>query len=98
MVKRYVLLLNAEGISVSRAFLFGSYSIGTANELSDIDVMLVSDRYDENDDAAIGKAWHLTRRISTKIEPFLVGAKKFNTNDASPLISSVKTSGIEIVV
>jgi predicted nucleotidyltransferase len=97
LLKRYIILLNAEGISVNRAFLFGSYSNDTATHSSDIDVMIVSDNYDETDDLAIGKAWKLTRQINSKIEPYLIGIKKFMDDSSSPLVSMVKTNGIEIV-
>lgn len=97
LLKKYVTLLNAEGLSVQKAFLFGSYSTGLATESSDIDVMLVSDKYDESDDLAIGKAWRLTMDVSTKIEPFLIGSNKFKHDENSPLISKVKESGIEII-
>jgi len=97
LLKKYISLLNTEGISVSRAFLFGSYSNGTANNDSDIDVMIVSDKYNEDDDIVIGKIWKLTRNISTKIEPFLIGSNKFNNDKNSPLIDMVKSQGIEIV-
>ena len=96
LLKKYIVLLNSEGISVNQAFLFGSYSTDTASESSDIDVMIVSDKYDESDDMVIGKIWNLTRRISTKIEPFLIGNKKFKEDNTSPLINMVKEHGIEI--
>ena len=96
ILKKYVLLLNTEGISVYKAYLFGSYSTNTASDTSDIDVMIVSDNYDENDDEASGKIWKLTRKVNTKIEPFLIGKNKFNNDNSSPLISMIKTHGIEI--
>jgi len=96
LLKKYILILNSEGINVSKAFLFGSYSTDTANENSDIDVMIVSDNYDERDDIVIGKIWALTRRVSTKIEPFLIGNKKFSEDNSSPLINMVKEHGIKI--
>ncbi len=96
LLKKYIALLNTEGISVNRAFLFGSYSNDTASETSDIDVMIVPNNYDETDDATVGKIWSLTRKINTKIEPFVVGTKKFKDN-SSPLVQMIKTSGIEIV-
>jgi predicted nucleotidyltransferase len=96
LLKKYILLLNSEGISVNKAFLFGSYSTDTASETSDIDVMIVSDKYDENDDFVIGKIWNLTRKISTKIEPFLVSNRKFNEDISSSLINMIKEHGIEI--
>jgi predicted nucleotidyltransferase len=97
LLKRYVILLNTEGFSVNKAFLFGSYSNNAASENSDIDVMIVSDKFDENDDMAIGKIWSLTRKINLKIEPYLIGIKKFKEDDSSPLIHMIKTNGIEIV-
>lgn len=96
-LRKYVLLLNTEGLSVSKAFLFGSYLNDKASGDSDIDVMIVSDKYSENDDVMIGKAWSLTRKINPKIEPFLIGKKKFETDDTSPLIQMIKTNGLEII-
>lgn len=43
-----------------------------------------------------GKAWMLTRKVNTRIEPYLVGLKKFKSNDSSPLIAMIKEKGIEI--
>lgn len=97
LLRKYVMLLNLEGVSVNKAFLFGSYSTDTASESSDIDVMIVSDKYDENDDMIIGKIWKLTRKINTKIEPFFIGDRKFREDNASPLINMIKDKGIEIV-
>ncbi len=96
MLKRYVMLLNAEGFSVRKAYLYGSYAAGTATDESDIDVLIVSDNHDENDDKAIGKAWRLTRRVNTRIEPFVIGLDSFNTEVSSPLIDTVKRYGIQI--
>ena len=96
LLKEYVMLLNAEGISVSKAYLFGSYLNNTASDESDIDVLIVSDKYDENDDIIIGKVWRLTRKIDTKIEPFVIGVKKFKEDTTSPLINLIKSNGIEI--
>lgn len=51
-LKKYTMLLNAEGISVNKAYLFRSYSDDTALEESDI--LIVYDKYDENDDFTKG--------------------------------------------
>jgi predicted nucleotidyltransferase len=96
LLKKYIALLNAEGVSVYKAYLFGSYSTNTASDASDIDVMIVSDNYDETDDIAAGIMWKLTRKINTKIEPFLIGKNRFNNDSSSPLVSIIKNQGIEI--
>jgi predicted nucleotidyltransferase len=96
LLRKYILLLNSNGISVYKAFLYGSYSTNTANDGSDIDVMIVSEKYDETDDEAVGKIWKLTRLVSTKIEPFLIGKNKYISDDISPLIEQIKRQGIEL--
>ena len=98
LLKKYILLLNTEGISVYKAYLFGSYSTNTASEISDIDVLIVSDKFDETDDEAAGRIWRLTRNINTKIEPFLIGKNKFNDDSSSPLVNMIKSNGIEISI
>jgi len=97
ILKKYIKLLNSEGFSITKAFLFGSYSTDSATEESDIDIMIVSDKFDETDDFAIGKIWNLTRKINTRIEPFIIGIKKFREDNSSPLINQVKSNGIEIL-
>ena len=96
LIKNYIDLLNTEGLSVRKAFIFGSYSTGAETNISDIDVMIVSDKFDETDDIAAGKMWRLTRKINTKIEPFLIGLKKFNEDNTSPLLNTIKLNGLEI--
>lgn len=96
LLKKYIVLLNSNGIAVYKAFLFGSYSTNTATDASDIDVLIVSEKYDDSDDEAVGKMWKLTRLVSTKIEPFLIGKSKFNTDNNSPLIEQIKRQGVEL--
>jgi predicted nucleotidyltransferase len=97
-IRRYVALLNTEGLSVKKAFLFGSYANGDATDQSDIDVMIVSDSYDENSDIAAGKMWRLTRSVNIRIEPFLIGTDKFKNDNTSPLLSMIKREGLEIEI
>lgn len=96
IIKQYCILLNASGIPLQKAFLYGSYARGEQNPDSDIDVMLVSKKFDESDSQAGIKAWSLTRKINTRIEPYTVGMHKFLTDDVSPLLQIVKKEGIEI--
>ncbi len=87
-------MLKSEGFEVNKAFLYGSYLSNTAKKDSDIDLMIVTDK--EYDDYLIGKIWSLTKKVNSKIEPFVVAANRFNSNDDSPLIELVKRTGIEI--
>lgn len=95
ILRSYIYLLRAEGISVHKAFLYGSYLSNTATNESDIDLMIVTEN--ENDDNLAGKIWKLTKKVNSRIEPFLVGTGRFNSNDNSPLVDLVKRTGYEII-
>lgn len=45
-IKTLVKLLAKDNINIKKAILFGSYAKGTATETSDIDVALVSDKFE----------------------------------------------------
>jgi hypothetical protein len=51
---------------------------------------------DSEDDYLTGKIWSLTKKVNTKIEPYLVGKGRFIDNIDSPLIDLVKKTGLEI--
>lgn len=95
ILKKYIYILKTEGISVEKAFLYGSYLSNTATDDSDIDLMIVTEN--ENDDLLAGKVWSLTKRVNSKIEPFIVGTSRFYASEYSPLIELVKRTGLEIL-
>lgn len=82
---------------IDKAFLYGSYSKDTETENSDIDLLIVSKGFDMTDDLLIGKIWYLTNKINTKIEPYVISTKRFNSDESSQLIQLVKQEGIEIL-
>lgn len=94
-LKRYISLLKEEGITVNKAYLYGSYLTGTASEESDIDILIVTEK--ESDDYLAGKIWKLTRKVNARIEPFLIGMNRFNNSEDSPLVDLIKRTGLEIV-
>ncbi|MBE2227882.1 MAG: nucleotidyltransferase domain-containing protein [Ignavibacteria bacterium] len=94
-LKEYISNLRESGISVSKAFLYGSHADGTMNSESDIDLLIVSDDQMDSDTKA-SIAWKLTGKTDSRIEPYLVTKKKFEEDDVSPIILTVKKFGIEI--
>lgn len=98
LVKKYLNVLSLEGIVSSKAFLYGSQANGTATGESDIDLMLVSPMFAEDTDKYAPALWLSTRNVSYKIEPVAVCEKRFQTDDISPLIETVRQEGIEIAV
>ena len=97
-ISEYIKILNESGLLIEKAFLFGSASRDEEHEGSDIDVMLISKRFDDStDDLAYSLIWKLTRRIDSRIEPFAVGLSRFDNDEVSPLLQIVKKEGIPIV-
>jgi predicted nucleotidyltransferase len=96
ILKKYISILKQEGINIDKAFLYGSYAKETETKESDIDLLIVSKQFDKNDDYLIGKIWALTKKINSKIEPYIIGLDRFKTDDTSPLIQLVKKEGLEI--
>jgi len=70
ILKKYIFVLRSEGIIIEKAYLYGSYLSNTATDESDIDIMIVAENEDDN---LAGKIWSLTRKVNSKIEPYLVG-------------------------
>lgn len=95
-IQTYIDMLSGEGIEINKAFLFGSWARDDQTKESDIDIMLVSKRFDQPDDQLIGLVWRLTRKVDSRIEPYTVGLNQFNTDTISPLLQIVKKEGIEI--
>jgi len=93
LLKKYVLILRSEGIAVDRAYLYGSYLSNTANDDSDIDIMIVTET---EDDYITGKIWNLTRKVNSKIEPYPIAKERFNDNVGSPFVDLIKRTGLQI--
>lgn len=92
-LKKYIFILRSEGIAVEKAYLYGSYLTNTARDDSDIDILIVTE---SEDDYLTGKIWSLTKKVNTKIEPYLIGKERFAKSVVSPLIDLVKKTGLEI--
>ncbi len=97
-LQQYIQDLANSGIPIEKAFLYGSYARNEATDESDIDVMLVSSLFDKNFDNIAGKIWTLSKEYHILIEPYMVGTKRFLTDDYSPLLEIVRQEGIEITV
>jgi predicted nucleotidyltransferase len=90
-------ILKAQGISINKALLYGSYAYGNPSDESDIDVALISDLFEGNYDELAGNIWVTSKKVNIRIEPYLVSKNKFNTDNVSPIINIIKTKGIEVV-
>ncbi len=96
IVRQYVSNLNKGGISIAKAYLFGSYARNEANEKSDIDVLLVSTVFDTDDDVVLSKPWSPRFRKNFLIEPVAIGLERFQTDNESIILEIVRKEGLEI--
>lgn len=96
IIRQYIKNLNAGGMIIQFAYLYGSYARNEATPESDIDVLLVGDVFDTNDDVILSKPWLPKFRNDYRIEPIAIGTKRFETDDISPVIELAKQEGIRI--
>lgn len=96
LVKRYLDTLNQAGIPIAMAYLYGSYARDEASQDSDIDLLLVSSLFDTNDDIILSKPWLYTTQVDSRIEPYSVGLKRFQTDQVSQLLEIIRREGIRI--
>ena len=95
IVKRYVEVLEKNGIRIREAIIFGSVVKGTAKEWSDIDVALVSpdftgDRFEDR-----RRIVPLRRKIDSRIEPIPFRPKDFD--NGGMLVEEIKRTGTRIL-
>ncbi len=92
----YIEYLKQHDIHVEDAFLFGSYVENNIREESDKDVILVSSDFDKKNDALAGRVWRLTKVYDEKIEPVMIGSRKFQEDDVSPLLINIRREAVPI--
>lgn len=90
LAKRYKDLLKGQ-LPIEQMYLYGSYSKGTFNEESDIDIAVIVDHVHPDYFTDTPLLWKLRRRISNLIEPILMTEDQNN-----PLYQEIKATGIRI--
>lgn len=93
-VRKYLYYLMEQGIPVSFGVLYGSYAKGGAHRWSDIDLLVVSSKYDEtptNDDYE--RLWVFAGRTDSRIEPIPVGEKQYQQDDSNMIIDIARREG-----
>ena len=94
-VKQYIALLRDRQIPVLQAYLFGSYAKDNADEWSDIDLTIVTDKF-------VGDCFDfrfmltkLARSIDPDIEPHPY--LQFEFNESNPIADEILRSGEKLV-
>ncbi len=93
-IQAYLNFLKGQGIPVSYGVLYGSYAKDSANEWSDIDLLVISPLYDQNrtlDDYE--RLWIYAARTDSRIEPIPVGERQYIEDDSNAIIEIARREG-----
>jgi predicted nucleotidyltransferase len=96
-VRKYLRALQDKGVAVKFGIVFGSQVAGNADAWSDIDLLVVSPRFDDRRRREdINLLWWLAARTDNRIEPVPCGEQQWFEDDASAIIEIARREG-EIV-
>ena len=94
IVRKYLANLRQQDMPVSYGVAFGSQVPGEAGQWSDIDLLVVSPRFDEKRNREdINLLWRVAARTDSRIEPIPVGQQQFLTDDSSAIIEIARREG-----
>jgi predicted nucleotidyltransferase len=82
---------------VSYGVLFGSYARNQPHTWSDIDVMVVSEQFDDHpkrEDVLL--LWRVAARVDSRIEPIAMGRRQYERDNASPIVEIARREGTVI--
>ncbi len=94
MVKTYLHKLEERGIPVAFGVLYGSHARMAARLDSDVDLLVVSPRFDQPNswkDTEI--LWETTVHTDSHIEPVGIGIEQWRRDHATPLIDMARQEG-----
>lgn len=97
IVKQYVQAIQATGLPVAQAILFGSFAQGTAHADSDIDILIVSPAFDNGEHAATDLLWELRAVTDPRIEPVACGQVQWETDKGHWLLHLARNEGIAVL-
>lgn len=94
IARKYLHELLVSGFEDCYVVLFGSQATGTRNDLSDIDLLVVSSIFDgEFSPSYINTLWHVAARVDSRIEPIPAGKRQYDEDDSSAIIEVARRKG-----
>ena len=93
LIHQYIILLENNGIPVSKVILFGSYAKGMAKPDSDIDLAIVSSRFGKDNWKEMVFLRKLALHIDSHIEPLPFSPQDID-NRYSTLSEEIRKHGI----
>lgn len=97
VVQQYLKALSEQGIPVRYAVLFGSQAGGHPQHWSDIDLLVVSPRFDqERRREDVNLLWRVAARTDSRIEPIAVGERQFEEDESSAILEVARREGRKV--
>lgn len=94
VARRYLQYLASVGVVVERGVIFGSHARGTATEWSDIDLLVVSPRFDTpRSREDLNMLWRFAAREDARIEPIPCGSEEWRTGRDSAIVEMARREG-----
>jgi len=94
VVRNYLQTLHDYGLEVRFGVVFGSRSQGKANEWSDIDLLVVSPRFDNlRNRQDVDLLWRLAARSDSRLEPIPCGERQWVEDDSSAIVEIARREG-----
>jgi predicted nucleotidyltransferase len=98
-VRNYLKRVQKEGIVIRFGVVFGSQVTGQADHLSDIDLLVVSPRFDGSRDRRdIDLMWRLAARTDSRIEPIPCGERQWQDDVSSAVVEIARREGETITL
>lgn len=96
-VRTYLRAVQLKGIPVKFGVVFGSQAKGNVHEWSDIDLVVVSPRYDDEYDMSdVGLLRRAAAKIDWRIEPIACGERAWVDNDSSIIYEVARREGEKV--
>lgn len=97
LVRRYLSTLDARGLPAPFGVVFGSTALGTTGDWSDIDLLVVSPRFDGRPvlrDVLL--LWRVAAETDSRIEPVACGVDQWEHDGANVIVEVARREGSRI--
>lgn len=97
LVRRYLLRLDARGLPAPFGVVFGSTARGAAGDWSDIDLLVVSPRFDGRPVLRdVFLLWRVAAEMDSRIEPIACGVDQWEHDGANVIVEVARREGRRI--
>jgi len=94
IVKMYLQAVNAQGLPVDAGIVFGSQAREQATRWSDIDLLVISSRFDQTRRREdVNLLWYVAAQVDSRIEPVAVGQRQLEEDDSNALVELARREG-----